>query len=60
MVLPAEVEEKGQSTEEQCVAPNLDCSNEKPVKCGTGDQINEQKRRTKRKCSESMLPVYPG
>ena len=60
IVLPTEVEEKGKSAERRFVTPNVNSSNDKPVKSGIGDQINEHKRKTRRKCSESMVPVYPG
>ena len=38
----------------------LNGNDDKPVKSGTRDQINEKKRKPGRKCSESMVPVYPG
>ena len=60
MVSPAEMKEKVQNAQERLVTPNLNRSNEKPLKSGTGDLNSGQKRKVRRKCSESMRPLYTG
>ena len=49
-----------QSVEGPDVTSKLNDNDDKPVKNGSDDQINEKKRKHGRKCSESMVPVYPG
>ena len=60
MVLPAEMKEKGRNAQQQFVTPNLNRSNEKPLKSRTGAQNSGHQRKARRKCSESMRPLYTG
>ena len=51
---------KGPNVERRSVTSNVNGNDDKSVKSRTSDQINEKKRKPGRKCSESMVPVYPG
>ena len=51
---------KGPNVERRSVTSNVNGNDDNPVKNGSDDQITEQKRKHGRKCSESMVPVYPG